>query len=78
VTAAEAAIDAALAGVGITRVLSYMIEDVRRAGALEIVLEAFEPAPWPVNVVHAGQEPLPLNLRAFLDWAAPRLRARPR
>jgi DNA-binding transcriptional LysR family regulator len=76
VTTAEAAIDAAVAGVGLTRVLSYMIDDARRAGALEIALEAFEPAPWPVNVVYASQGPLPLKLRAFLDWAVPRLRAR--
>jgi hypothetical protein len=26
--------------------------------------------------VHAGQTPLPLKLRAFLDFAAPALRAR--
>jgi DNA-binding transcriptional LysR family regulator len=76
VTTAEAAIDAAVAGVGITRVLSYQIEDARRAGALEIALEAFEPAPWPIHAVHAGQGPLPLKLRTFLDWAVPRLRAR--
>jgi len=76
VTTAEAAIDAAVAGVGITRVLSYQIEDARRAGALEIALEAFEPPPWPVHAVHAGQGPLPLKLRAFRDWVAPRLGAR--
>jgi DNA-binding transcriptional LysR family regulator len=76
VTTAETAIDAAVAGVGVTRVLSYQIEDARRAGALEVALEAFEPPPWPIHAVHAGQEPLPLKLRTFLDWAVPRLRAR--
>lgn len=60
----------------LTRVLSYMIDDARRAGALEVVLEPFEPTPWPVNVVYAGGGPLPLKLRAFLDWGVPRLRAR--
>ena len=39
VTTAEAAIDAAVAGLGMTRVLSYMIEGARRAGELEIVLD---------------------------------------
>jgi DNA-binding transcriptional LysR family regulator len=76
VTTAEAAIDAAIAGVGVTRVLSYMIEDTRRAGLLDVVLETFEPSPWPVQLVHAGQGALPLKRRAFLDWMAPRLRAR--
>jgi DNA-binding transcriptional LysR family regulator len=76
VTTAEAAIDAAIAGVGVTRVLSYMIDDARRAGLLDIVLEAFEPPPWPIQLVHQGQGALPLKRRVFLDWMVPRLRAR--
>jgi hypothetical protein len=40
------------------------------------VLDTFEAAPLPVNLVHAGQAPLPLKLRAFLDFASPRLRER--
>jgi DNA-binding transcriptional LysR family regulator len=76
VTTAEAAIDAAIAGVGVTRVLSYMIEDATRAGLLDILLETFEPPPWPIQLVHAGQGALPLKRRAFLDWMVPRLRAR--
>ncbi|MEO8604711.1 MAG: LysR family transcriptional regulator [bacterium] len=76
VTTAEAAIDAARAGLGVTRVLSYMIEDAKRSGALAVALEAFEPTPWPVQVVHANQGPLPLKVRAFLDFAVPRLKTR--
>ncbi len=76
VTTAEAAIDAAFAGVGFTRVLSYMIEDACRTGLLVLALEAFEPTPWPIHLVHGGQKPLPLKLRAFLDYAVPRLKAR--
>ncbi|HEY2227000.1 MAG TPA: LysR family transcriptional regulator [Xanthobacteraceae bacterium] len=76
VNTAEAAIDAALAGVGITRVLSYQIAQARRSGALDIALENFEPTPWPVSLVYPGQGRLPLKLRAFLDFAAPRLKAR--
>ena len=75
VNTAEAAIDAAVAGVGITRVLSYQVASATKAGALAVVLEAFEPAPVPVNLVHAGQGLLPLKLRAFIDFAAPLLRA---
>ncbi len=53
VNTAEAAIDAAIAGLGITRVLSYQIARAVRAGALAVALEEFEPAPWPVSLVHA-------------------------
>ncbi len=76
VNTAEAAIDAAIAGVGMTRVLSYQIAQPLMSGALDIALQAFEPAPWPVNLVYGGGQVLPLKLRAFLDFAAPRLKAR--
>ena len=75
VNTAEAAIDAAIAGLGVARVLSYQIADARRAGTLTVVLEKFEPEPWPVSLVYAGQPLLPLKLRAFLDFAIPRLKA---
>ena len=76
VNTAEAAIDAAIAGVGLTRVLSYQVAQAIRAGTLTLALEAFEPAPWPVSLLYAGQGLLPLKLRAFVDFAAPRLKAR--
>lgn len=76
VNTAEAAIDAAIAGVGLARVLHYQIVQGVREGKLALVLEAFEPEPWPVSLVHAGQGPLPLKLRAFLDFAGPALRKR--
>jgi DNA-binding transcriptional LysR family regulator len=76
VNTAEAAIDAAVAAVGVTRVLSYQVASALRAGTLVLALRKFEPAPWPVSLVHPGQGLLPLKLRAFLDFAAPRLRAR--
>jgi DNA-binding transcriptional LysR family regulator len=76
VNTAEAAIDAAIAGVGMTRVLSYQIAQALMSGALDVALQAFEPAPWPVNLVYGGGQVLPLKLRAFLDFAAPRLKAR--
>jgi len=76
VNTAEAAIDAAIAGVGLTRVLSYQVASALRAGTLALVLRRFEPAPWPVSLVFAGQGRLPAKLRAFLDFAAPRLQTR--
>jgi DNA-binding transcriptional LysR family regulator len=44
-------------------------------GRLRIILRDFEPEPLPVHLVHAGQPLLPLKLRAFLDFATPRLKA---
>jgi DNA-binding transcriptional LysR family regulator len=76
VNTAEAAIDAAVAAVGVTRVLSYQVASAVRAGTLALVLREFEPAPWPVSLVYASHRLLPLKLRAFLDFAAPRLKAR--
>ena len=76
VNTAEAAVDAAIAGVGITRVLSYQVKKVAQSGALTTVLTKFEPAPMPINLVYTGQRLLPVKLRAFLDLATPRLRQR--
>lgn len=74
VTSVEAAIDAAIAGVGLTRVLSYQAAAAIERGELKRVLRKFEPDALPVSLLHAGQGRLPLKLRAFIDFAAPRLR----
>jgi DNA-binding transcriptional LysR family regulator len=76
VNTAEAAVDAAIAGLGLTRVLSYQVADARRVNALAIVLEEFEPPPSPVNLIYDGQGLLPVKTRAFIAFAAGRLRAR--
>ena len=76
VNTAEAAIDAAIAGIGFTRVLSYQTAEAERRGTLVRVLRAFEPDATPIHLVHGGQPPVPLKLRAFVDFAAPRLKAR--
>jgi DNA-binding transcriptional LysR family regulator len=72
----EAAIDAAIAGAGIARVMSYKMEAARRAGTLVLMLEDFEQEPLPMHIVYAERKPMPLKLRAFLDWVTPRLKAR--
>src|SRR5271166_3871065 len=76
VNTAEAAIDAAAAGVGVTRVLSYQVAQPVLDGRIEIVLADREPEPAPVSLIHAGQGSMPLRARMLLDFAAPRLRAR--
>jgi DNA-binding transcriptional LysR family regulator len=76
VTTAEAAIDAAIAGVGVTRVFSYQAEAAVRDGRLVAVLRDFEPELSPVSLVYGSGRLLPLKLRAYLDFAVPRLKSR--
>jgi DNA-binding transcriptional LysR family regulator len=76
VNTSEAAVAAAIAGAGIARVMSYKMEAARRAGALVTMLETFEQEPWPAHIVYPERKPVPLKLRAFLNWATPRLKAR--
>ena len=51
VNTGQAAIDAALAGVGIVRVLSYQVDALASVGKLRIVLESLEPEPAPIHLV---------------------------
>ncbi len=76
VNTSEAAVEAAIAGAGLARVMSYKMEAARRAAMLAVVLDTFEPDPFPVHIVYAQRKPAPLKLRAFLNWATPRLKAR--
>lgn len=73
VSTAEAAIDAAVADLGVARVLSYQVAGRCREGTLESVLQEFESDRLPINMVHAGQGRLPLKVRAFIDYTRPRL-----
>ncbi|ANM09783.1 MULTISPECIES: LysR family transcriptional regulator [unclassified Rhizobium] len=75
VNTAEAAVDAAVAGLGITRVLSYQAARAETAGLLTPLLVDFEPPPAPVHLVYPAQGMVPLKLRALIDFATPRLRA---
>ncbi|WP_458764974.1 LysR family transcriptional regulator [Cupriavidus basilensis] len=76
VNSVEAAVVAAAEAAGIARVASYQIEELVKSGSLKMLLEAFEPLPAPVNLIYAGQGQIPLKLRAFIDFAVPRLRER--
>jgi DNA-binding transcriptional LysR family regulator len=74
VSTAEAAIDAAVAGLGLTRMLDYQVAAQRRAGALKLVLESFRSPAKPVHLIYESGRHLPLKIRTFLDYAAPRLK----
>jgi DNA-binding transcriptional LysR family regulator len=76
VSTIEAAIDAGLSGTGVVRANSYQVVEFLRDGRLRLLLREFEPPPRPVHLVYDRQNRLPLKLRAFVDFAVPRLRDR--
>jgi DNA-binding transcriptional LysR family regulator len=72
---AHACISAAEQGKGITVVMSYMVIDALRKGRLVPVLNKFRPPPVPVNLIYAQRRIVAPKIRAFIDFAAPRLSA---
>jgi DNA-binding transcriptional LysR family regulator len=74
VNSGEAAVAAAIAGVGITNVISYQAAQAVREGKLQLILTEYEPVAIPVHVLHAKKGRLPLKMRQFLEFAAPRIR----
>jgi DNA-binding transcriptional LysR family regulator len=75
VSTVDAAVEAAVAGVGLTRLMYYQVVGAVTKNSLRIVLDAFEPRPAPVHLIHPARGQMPLKTRRFLDFAAPRLRA---
>lgn len=75
VNSSQAAIDAAVAGVGVTRALSYQVDHLVAANQLELVLARFEPPAMPVQLVQLPGAPH-RAAAAFADFAAQRLAAR--
>lgn len=72
-----AAIDAAQAGAGLTRVMSYQVAETIAQGRLQRVLQPFETRPLPVWLVNQEGRRAPAKLRAFLAFAGQRLRGHP-
>lgn len=72
---AAAAIQAAEMGHGITIALSYMVSDQIRDGKLAPVLDTFTLPPQPVHLVYPQARLVASKIRAFIDFAAPRLKA---
>lgn len=72
----DAALAACEAGLGWGRFLSYQVEDALRAGRLKAVLPDESAGTIPMQIVYPHARLLSANLRAFLDFAAPRLRKR--
>jgi DNA-binding transcriptional LysR family regulator len=77
VTSNDAAIDAAVQGFGICRLLSYQVADQVADGRLRIVLAEHEESPWPVHVLHRESKFGSSKVRHFIDLLAGHLRGHP-
>ena len=71
----ESACDAALSGIGITMVLSYQVAEAIKSGELVPLLQDFLPPSQPISFVYSPNRFMTAKLRAFLDFALPRLKA---
>lgn len=75
VTSIDSAIDAAVRGLGITRIMSYQIAQELEQGKLQILLSEFEPDIVPVHILHREGRYASAKIRSFIDFMAERLRA---
>jgi DNA-binding transcriptional LysR family regulator len=69
-------LDACVAGEGVAQFLDYQVRPWVDSGRLRRVLREFEAPAHPVHLVYPHARLLSANVRAFVDWAVPRLRAR--
>jgi len=74
VSAPDTAVDAAVYGIGATLVLQHDSAEAVGDGRLEILLPEFEVEPVPVHMIHVSRNLMPIKLRRFIDFAAPKLR----
>lgn len=72
----DAAIATATAGHGVARLLSYQLADAVQNGALQPILREHEPEPLPIHLVASRASLASAKVRAFIDFAGPRLRSR--
>ncbi len=75
VTSIHAAIEAAVSGFGITRLISYQIAPQLASGELKIVLSEYENKHIPIHVVHREGRHASVKIRLFVDQMANSLRA---
>ena len=64
---ADAAIQYAEQGGGLTRVLAYQAADAIKAGRVRVVLAKFEQPPLPIHLVYPTSRLLSAKVRAFID-----------
>jgi DNA-binding transcriptional LysR family regulator len=71
----DAALEACLHGIGIGQFLCYQVQALIDRRRLVRLLPDAEPAPMPIHVLYPHARLLSSNVRAFIDFAVPRLRA---
>ena len=76
-TSNDSALAAAVAGFGITRLLSYQVSEQVDDGRLVPLLAEFDLPSLPVHVVHREGQHASKKARAFIDLVVERLRANP-
>ena len=64
---ADAAIQYAERGGGLTRVMAYQADESIKAGRLKIVLAKFEQPPLPIHIVYPTSRLLSAKVRSFID-----------
>ena len=74
VNSARAALASATEGRGVTRLFSYQVAGHVRDGRLRIVLKSDEHPPLPVHIITPERRLSIPKVRAFVDFAVPRLR----
>jgi len=74
ISTAQGALDAAVAGGGLVRAMSYQTAPLEAAGRLTRLMLEHEPAPVPVQLVYPAGRHMPLKTRLFLDRAASALK----
>jgi DNA-binding transcriptional LysR family regulator len=72
----QAALDAAVAGGGVVRPLSYQSAPLEASGQLVRLLHPHEPPPIPIHLIHPAGRYLAPKVRLFIDRAVGALRGR--
>jgi DNA-binding transcriptional LysR family regulator len=74
VTSNQAAIDAAKAGLGIARLISYQVADELKDARLKTILSDYQLPAMPVHIIHREGRMASSKVRCFIDLMAQRLR----
>lgn len=70
VSSNDSAIEAAVRGLGIARLMSYQVAPEIDSGKLKILLSEYETAPVPIHIVHREGRYTSTKIRSFIDLMA--------
>jgi DNA-binding transcriptional LysR family regulator len=75
INSVRGAVGSAVEGHWVTRLFSYHVAPQLRDGSLRLILAKDEPPPIPVHVITPHGRLAAPKVRAFVDFAMPRLKA---